>query len=277
MRESMETVSLFQKFACFFVFLISNRLGRILFVDTNTLGRRIKKYATTYRALEDIYTYSRTESRGKGLFERIFTDILFHFVNAKGVRNRLRVIERELQKVIISLHKKRVHIMSLGSGSARAILETISVKTNGVVCDVTMVDKSRAALMYSQKIAAALGLDGNLVWVKGLLEEFIKNGKDHPPDIVEMAGIMDYFSEDTAVEVLKQIHRLLLPGGALITCNICVNPERQFLEKVLGWYMVYRDAGQLARIMKQAGFQEFKIIQEPLSIHNIVIGHKANP
>ena len=275
----MENASVSQRVVCRLILpLISCWIGQLLFIKGSALGRRIKKYAATYRALEDIYTYSRSDSKGKSFFERLFTDILLHFVNAKGVRNRLRIIEQELLKLIFFLGKKKIHIMSLGSGSARAILETIASNTDGVVCEATFIDKSRAALTYSQKMAIKLGIDTtNLVWEKGLLEEFIKNGKKHPPDIVEMAGILDYFDEETAIKVIAQIYRLLLPGGAFITCNICDNPERIFLERVLDWRMIYRDENQLAIIMEKAGFDEFKIIKEPLGIHNIAIGYKPNP
>ena len=272
----MESTSLPQRFIVhLFIPLISNWIGQSLFVRMSALGRRIKKYAATYRALEDIYTYSYSDTKGKEFFERLFTDILLHFVNAKGVRNRLIIIEQELLKLIFSLGKKKIHIMSLGSGSARAILGTIASNTDGVVCEATLIDKSRAALIYSQKMAIGLRLDtDNFVWERGLIEEFVKNGKKHPPDIVEMAGIMDYFEDETAVNVLKQIFRFLLPGGALITCNICDNPERIFLERVLNWHMIYRNVSQLSAIMQKAGFENFKIIQEPLGIHNIAIGYK---
>ena len=251
-------------------------IERFLFIKLSRLGRRIRRSAASYRALEMIYTYSRDDTRGKGILERLATHILLHCLNAKAVRNRLKLVKEELEKIIVGLDKNDIHIMSLGSGSARAVIETL-VACNGesTKYTVTLVDQSQSALNFSKQLAVMNGVLVNVTLVRGMLEEFVKNGRDHPPDIVEMVGIMDYFDDATAQEVLGEIYRLLLPGGVLITCNIHDNPERPFMTKVMDWPMVYRNAEELSRVMRRSGFNDHQITYEPLGIHGVAVGRKV--
>lgn len=251
-------------------------IGNFLFVKLSRQGRDIKRFATTYKALEIIYTYSRETTKGRGLFERVFTHLLLNFINAKAARNRLRLVGEELKQILFSFTRKTIYIMSLGSGSARAIIETLrQVNDNGYKCNATLVDRSRSALRYSQMLAEEKGVGASMAWVQGRLEEFVKNGRNHPPDVVEMVGIMDYFDDATAKAVIREVHKLLAPGGVLITCNIRKNPEEGFLTTVLEWPMVYREPVELAKIMEESGFKDYKIIYEPLGIHGVVVAKKS--
>lgn len=252
-------------------------IGSFLFVRLSSLGRTMKRFAASYKALEIIYTYSWEKTAGKGMVERILTHILFNFMNAKAVRNRLRLVKQELERAILSLDKDEIHIMSLGSGSARAIIEVLAEMKNqndGKKYTATLVDKSRSALEYGKILAKEKGVSESLTPVKGMLEEFVRNGQDYPPDIVEMVGILDYFDDDIAIEVVSEIYKLLPPGGILITCNVCDNSERMFLTHVLRWPMVYRGQRELCEILTRAGFTHPQVAFEPLGIHRLAIGRK---
>jgi len=250
-------------------------IGNFFFVKLSNVGQKIKAAAATYRALEMIYTYSWKSTQGEKFWDRLFTHILLNFTNAKAVRNRLLFVKQEIKEAISSFEKDEVHIMSLGSGSARAIIEALSEAPNSDKrYTATLVDRNSDALAYSQRLAEEKGVLEKIAVEKGLLEEFVRNGHNHPPDIIEMVGIMDYLSEATVVKIIRETRRLLSPGGIFITCNISDNSERTFLERVLGWKMIYRRPEDLCRILTKAGFEQPKIITEPLGIHIIAIGKK---
>ena len=95
-----------------------------------------------------------------------------------------------------------------------------------------------------------------------------------------MVGLLDYFDQEHAVEILKKIYKVLAPNGWLITCNIRPNLERPFLTKGVGWSMIYRTPQELAEIVVKAGFpaSSLRIIYEPLKIHGLAIAQKLlNP
>ncbi len=253
-------------------------IGNFLFIRLSNLGRTIKRFSATYKALEIIYTYSWKTTTGKGMLERVLTHILLQFMNAKAVRNRLKLVKQELRQAILSLNNQEIHIMSLGSGSARAIIEVLSEETgHNRKYTATLVDQSRSALRHSRELAEENGILPNIILVRGMLEEFTENSHNHPPDIVEMVGILDYFDKETAIRVISEIYRLLSPRGVLITCNIRTNPEKRFLTRILGWSMIYREPEELSQILLEAGFECPQIISEPLGIHILAVARKNNP
>lgn len=240
---------------------------------------QVKKYATNFKALELMYTYSWFETKGMSIITRLVTHLWFNILNCKAVRNRLKLVKKILKKSIISLSQEKVTIISLGSGSARAIIETIAElreKDYGYQIKAILVDRSRNALLYSEKLARQYGVADSIICVKGLLEEFIKNCRENPPDIVEMVGVMDYFDDEQAIDVVSKIYTLLSPRGILITCNIKNNPERKFLTRIVGWSMIYRDKQELAEIIILSGFspRQIELIYEPLGIHGLVVATK---
>jgi len=251
-------------------------VGTFLFVKSSSLGRKIKRYAASHKALEIIYNYTRETTSDKGMFERFLTHILLNIINAKAVRNRLKLAKEEIKRALVCMDKRDIHVMSLASGSARAVIEVlVDVRGNGTKYTITLVDRSRNALNDSRKLAEENGIVDGVVYVRGMVEEFVTNGRDHPPDVVEMVGIMDYFDITTAQEVISQIYQLLLPGGVLITCNVADNPERSFLTNVLKWPMIYKDAKDIFLIMHNSGFDDVRVVYEPLNLHGVAIGRKA--
>ncbi|MFA5318880.1 MAG: hypothetical protein WC387_00765, partial [Candidatus Paceibacterota bacterium] len=59
-----------------------------------------------------------------------------------------------------------------------------------------------------------------------------------------------------------------------LTCNIAPNFEQHFLKWVINWPMIYRSPRELADVIEQACFDDFRLIYEPLMIHGIVVAHK---
>ncbi|MAG44763.1 hypothetical protein CL633_02635 [bacterium] len=262
-------------------------IGNWLFVKHSKLGREIKRLRASHLALEKIYTYSPDITKNKSWFDRKLTHILLNFLNAKAVRNRLKLVKKKLRQAILALDKKEITIASLASGSARAVVEVLSeLQNNGcsIKFTVILVDASKNAIKYSEKLAKEYGIENSVNWIRvhGMLEDFIKNGNAYPPDIVEMVGIMDYYGQNDnyyqleALDVVSQIYNIMQERGYLITCNIRDNIERIFMVNILLWKMVYREPEDLAEIALASGFEaeDCEIIYEPLKIHGLLVCRK---
>ena len=272
---------LFINFISFYEFL-----GRFLFVQHSKMGRNIKQFRASHQALEIIYTYAWKKTKGKGIIDRLLTHILLNFSNGRAVRNRLKLVKNEVKRAALSLNrnfgKKEITIMSLGAGSARAIIEVLAELKAfhyPIRFTVILVDISKNALRYSERLAEEYGIADSVNWIRecGLLEEFIQNTHEHQPDIIEMVGVMDYFDKIASLDAISQIYDILNPQGTLITCNVRDNPEKLFLDRVLEWPMTYREPEELAEIMLSSGFdsQDVDIIYEPLLIHGVVVARKV--
>ena len=229
--------------------------------------------AKSFKALEAIYTFNGSKAKGMDRFWGSFLS------NSGAIRNRLLLTKREIDKAVqkISEKKDKVFILSLASGSARAVIETIAeleeVHRNRIF--VRFVDISQEVLDYSRKLTQTHGLNGNLEWYRCSVFDADKFCKGFKPDIVEMVGMLDYLNDSQAIKLISLIRRNLTLGGRLITCNIVPNIEQPFITKGLNWPMIYRTSEQLKELMFRAGFasDDVKIFLEPLGIHALCVAN----
>lgn len=248
-------------------------------ISTSRQAITVKKNATQYRALEAIYQYKNSVGKINSKKEKFFTEFWFNLLNPIAVRNRLRLVEKELLKSANVISSNPIHILSIGSGSARAVIETgIELIKREIEFKAFFVDKSLEALSYSRELAESFNLTSNCRWIQDRAENILYYKDKIQPDIIEMVGLLDYFEKQKAMSVMKQIYLMLKPGGVLLTCNILDNPERPFITKIIKWPLIYRDEEELFLLALEGGFEasNIEIILEPLKIHAVAKVKKNN-
>lgn len=270
-------------FNFFFIPFINNLpvSARKLIKKSNKAVKHVVENATNHAALETLYHKGRTHQR-RGLFQEIAHLVWFNTNNSKAVRNRLRLVKRELRKSIEKIYarKKDISILSIASGSARAIVEVLQslpLDFNGTI-SVTFLDKNPEALKYSKNLIESNFTSKKFLfnWIEGTAGSFLRSTSADRVDIIEMVGLLDYFDDQKAIDIFNNIHSKLNEGGIFITANIVDNAEQKFLKKVIGWEMIYRYAEDLQQLLIKAGFSQEKVYMfyEPLKIHTIAICNK---
>lgn len=244
--------------------------------------REVVEHKTTHHALEKLY-HKEEVSRPKTFLQKIIHYVWFESGNSKGVRNRLRIVKKAIETALkdIYLRKKEVVILSIASGSARAVIES--------VVEVDMVDnpnvrgyfldKNPRALEYSKKLALEKGLDSKQYqWIEGTANTYLvgANTKGQHFDIVEMVGLLDYFDDQKTVELCTSIFNILNEGGVFVVANINHNKEMEFVTKVIGWPMHYKTPEHLEDLLIRSGFktENLTVNIEPLEIHTVVVAKK---
>ncbi|MFA6554086.1 MAG: class I SAM-dependent methyltransferase family protein [Candidatus Paceibacterota bacterium] len=258
----------------------------ILPPKSNTLIRKSHKSvdevvdnATTHKALELLYKKGH-KKHSKSWPQKVMHKLWFGTNNSKAVRNRLQLVKRELRNTLMTLKQKDtpISILSIASGSARAVIESI-VETNSMDKKISIIflDKNPEALEYSKRLSEEHNLTSNsncnLTWINGTAETFLRSVQDNKFDIVEMVGLLDYFIDEKAVSVFRNIKNVLNGSGIFITANISHNQEEKFLTDVIGWKMIYRSAEELGGLLLEAGFneREIQLYYEPLEIHVVSV------
>ena len=250
--------------------------------NTHTSARNVIEKATTHHAIEILYKFGEPE-KSKTILQKFFHYIWFTTDNSKAVRNRLRLVTKKL-KDAITVHLasgKRVKILSVAAGSARAILDATSMhdlKETGA--DVTFLDKNPQAHIYSKGLIESrhYGENYKFNWVVDTANNFPHYFKDaDKPNIIEIVGLLDYFDEEGIKRLFTSVFQNLEQGGVFITSNIVDNPERRFITKVVGWHMLYKRPEDFYKIAREVGFkdEELEFIYEPFKIHFIMIAHKS--
>jgi len=240
------------------------------------------RHATQFQALEALYNYGfpdHTQSVSESFFHRIW----FSSNNAIAVRNRLRLVKRELKSAYTGLYDRKgaLTILSIASGSARAIAESLHETRLGYLpdVDVTFLDKDPAALEYSKDLVKKFNLTCNTRWISATAGTHLRSYCGVPSfDIVEMVGLLDYFDNDRAEQLMTSIYDALKEDGVFIVANINHNSERQFISRVIGWNMIYRTPSELADLVVRSGFRPAHVtgFVEPLKIHTLVVARKSN-
>jgi SAM-dependent methyltransferase len=242
-------------------------------------AKKVLENATNHAALETLYNKGLVGDSNT-ILSKIFQSIWFNLNNAKAVRNRLKIVKREFKKALLdkSLTKDYIHILSIASGSSRAIIEVLSDaevvdKIDLDLVSVTFLDKNPKAIEYSKKLAEKVP-NYNFSWINKTAGDFFReyDFKDKF-DIVEMVGLLDYFTDEKSVEIFKDIKSILKPTGVLITANINDNSEREFITKTVGWPMIYKSAEDLLHILENAGYksENMKVMYEPFKIHSVAV------
>jgi 2-polyprenyl-3-methyl-5-hydroxy-6-metoxy-1,4-benzoquinol methylase len=253
---------------------------KYLIKKTNKSAATVIDNATNHKALEVLYSkgYGFSLSKMSGNF---FRYVWFNLNNSKGVRNRLKLVKWEMKKYLesISTFDRDIEIISIAAGSSRAIIETVrdGHYLGGAKLSITFLDKSEHAIAYSKNLSTEIQhLPLKLQWINDSVGNFLRNAESKKYDIVEIVGLLDYFTDEKVVEIFAGIYKILESGGILITSNINHNSEEKFVTKVIEWPMIYRTAEELGILANQAGFKynEMKVFYEPLKVHGMVVARK---
>lgn len=248
---------------------------------THLSAKKVIEKATTHEAIEVLYKNGEPE-KTKNILQKFFYYIWFSTDNPKAIRNRLRLVERELKNAInenIS-EGRDISILSIASGSSRAILDSL----NGTIVQgknvlVTFLDKSAAANKYSKKLTLEKNypLNYQFRWVKSTASKFPKYYQGLLlPNIIEIVGLFDYFKDKGILKLFSLVYKYLPEDGVFITSNIVDNHERKFVTDVVGWKMVYKNPEDFYKLAIKAGFDPTKIkfFYEPLKIHFVMVARK---
>ena len=193
-----------------FLKLTPHFLIEFLINKTSKKARKVKEKATTYYALDRLYAGNKLSfKRG---FLRGFVDYFwFNLRNPRAVRNRLKLVKKILEEIIIKKIERKqnkfINFLSLGCGSARAIVGVIyrNKKINPNILDIKLLDKEEEALKYSQKLILKNQLGKyHFSFILDKINNFDRYLNSDHLDIIEMVGVLDYLSDEKAIEIFKK-------------------------------------------------------------------------
>lgn len=284
-----ETENFFSRHFNFFIASLLNiippKIGSLLIDKTSEKASEVKNRAASFYALDKLYTTHKL-SFGNGILSGLAEYFWFKLGNPRAVRNRLKLVKKKLKEAIFDIvgrqNIKEVSILSLGCGSARAVIEALDeTKKLGLSLkglDIKLLDKDSEALNLSKILISEHHLkECKFFFILDKIRNFDNYLNGIGPNIIEMVGVLDYLNEEKAVEIFKKIYENLATGGYFITASIRRNKETMFVSRVIKWYMIYREPQDLIKILLAAGFKnnEIEIVQEPLETHMVAICKKC--
>lgn len=250
------------------------------FVDGVSINsRRVKDGAKGWRALDAVYNF-RKGGEGANWLVRAMDNFWLNIRNAQAVRNRLKIVKRELSAAIIKVAETKppdepVHVLSLAAGSGQGVIEVAAEMVRlGVACQVLLIDQDESAIEYGRSLAEMHNVSSSVTVRKADVVYFERSLEGQKPDIIEMCGLLDYLPWNLAVIVIKKVRRRLRQDGFFLTCHIHSNWEKYFLWQQENWGMLYRSRHQLREMLIEGGFLEANLHTEPHRIHTVAVAQK---
>ncbi len=233
-----------------------NKSTAKFFYNNSSFARHVLENPGGEQALYDIYSYTEKDDNYTWI-----DDLLLSRPACEATRKRREAYKKLLSETMNELynHSDMLYIADLGSGRGSIPLETAYelLTSNGKnrTINLTLVDKDARALNIAQNIARLYNLEDNTNLINDNVKHFVKK-PPHRYDIIGTHGLLDYFSDDDAVEFFDNIADVLFPSGYLITTNMAPHKDKisKFLmEKIGNWKLIYRTPGQFEDLINQTG------------------------
>ena len=252
---------------------------------THKIAEEIIDYKTSHKALEAMYGGHEYHVYSKNFKHKFFHYVWVKTNNVKGVRNRLKLTEKEVLnhfKYLIQEEKvKHIRALSIASGSSRCFVDVLKkIDNKKVKIHVTFLDKNPYALEYSKGLIEGTKFHSNFSfeWIEGTANSYmIGLNENENYHLVEMVGLLDYFDDKKVTQTIQSIYDHLHTGGALVTANIIPNREQPFVTKAVGWRMIYRQPEEFIKLITETDFGLKNTIGkiEPMKVHFVVKAVKA--
>lgn len=190
-----------------------------------------------------------------------------------ALRNRKRLAAHLLAELIDSDEAESTHVLCLGAGPGQIITEAMAkAKT---ASHATLVDVNSDSFDFGRQMADERGLSERVRFIQADVRDLHEYLHD-PPHVVKMLGICEYLTDEQIITIARAAADVM-PADAPIVFNSISKSHGtdRFFRRVFGLHMNHRSGGELAGLMRQAGFENFLAHREPLGVYHVIIGRKV--
>jgi extracellular factor (EF) 3-hydroxypalmitic acid methyl ester biosynthesis protein len=217
-------------------------------------------YAGDYEMVNQILGDPR---QGPNTYFQIVNTLFLNCVVAEAHRQRIDILVDYLNRAAerAQREERQVNILNVGCGPAVEIQRFIETHPDPGRLSFTLVDFSEETLQYTrgciESAARAHGKTVNVKFVHESVHDLLKravrpdalSGQDKF-DFVYCAGLFDYLSDKVCARLLQYFVLRSSDGGQVLVTNVHANnPERNGMEHLLEWHLIYRDEQQLESVL----------------------------
>jgi hypothetical protein len=238
-------------------------LAYLLLEPIETNNRIYKKplgYPGDYVIMEYIYNYSGDNIYlGNSTYEKIINNYTCNIpVASSNVARKIFLKDMIIETVAKNRSPK---IISLGCGSARELIETLS---EGKIDKPTLfkcLDLEQEALKYIENNIEKINVDKKrfliIEYIHRDITSIIRDKKLRDEikghNLIYLSGVYDYLSDKMAERILIDLYDLLENNGNLVVCNISLenNTHRAYYELLGEWCMLHRTEEEMLKWTKK--------------------------
>ncbi|MCP4116536.1 MAG: cyclic nucleotide-binding domain-containing protein [Desulfobacteraceae bacterium] len=235
-------------------------------------------YAGDFKMIDMMY---RNRPCGSGKIGRLVDAWLLNRPPCMAVRGRRKFIAEKLDKMSrgIVRQKNRVRIMNLACGPSRELFDFIKGFEHDSRVHAICLDIDPEALQYTGEQSRSFDHKATISYLKDNLIKWALGTSSHEielQDIIYSGGLFDYLDDDLFVLLANRCYDQLGPGGSLMVGNFRPNSDKVFMDRLLEWRLVYRDAEALVSLFAKTKFtSDIEVVaEERAGIQLFAIGTK---
>ncbi len=218
-------------------------------------------YAGDYEMVNQMLSDPR---QGNNTYFQIINTMFIRCIVAQAHRNRIDILVDYLKKTAERAEREQrdISILNVGCGPAVEIQRFIAQYPHPERLMFKLMDFSEETLAYTrsciEKACQAHGKRVQVEYIHESVNQLLKRAskKDDPLDtqtkfdFVYCAGLFDYLSDKVCARLVQYFVLRSNVGGTVLVTNVhSSNPERNGMEHLLEWHLIYRDEAQLESVL----------------------------
>ena len=215
---------------------------------------------------------------GDSLYAKLLNTFFLNTPPVVAHRNRIDTLQKCLQTetLRVTQQKRRARIFNLGCGPAAEIQRFLKDSNWSSQCDFTLLDFNDETAAFARQTINQVRIQNHrnsgIEVVKKSVTQLLRDSSKFKPDsydLVYCAGLFDYLSDNVCTLLLEKFYELAAPGGVVLVSNVdACNPSRGWMECMVDWYLVYRDArGMHELIPREIDKDSVRIFSEVSSVN----------
>lgn len=237
-----------------------------------------KGYAGDFELIELIY---RNKPNGDGKLGRLIDGWLLKQVPSQAVRNRRRLLSNLLDRLCRERldENEVIRIMNLACGPCRELFDLLTDCDYSAKIDALCIDIDADALQYADQFVNTAGHHASVRFMReNVIKWSLGRAKHDLPlqNIIYSSGLCDYLDSRMMLKLVGRCYNQLVPGGVLIVGNFTPsNPDRHFMDNIMYWRLIHRDAQEMRALFSASPFGEnVQLITEEHGVNLFAIAKK---
>lgn len=219
-------------------------------------------YAGDYEMVNQILADPR---QGNSTYFQIINAFFLKAAVAQAHRNRIDILVEYLGRAaaVARSEGRKVRVLNVACGPAIEIQRFIASDPNASSLEFTLLDFSEPTLEYTRSCIADAALRGGksveVEYVQESVHQLLKRASKREDgldsgvfDFVYCAGLFDYLSDKVCSRLLDYFVVRTRPGGSVMVTNVhSINPQKNVMEHLLEWHLIYRDEAGLEAVLPE--------------------------
>jgi ubiquinone/menaquinone biosynthesis C-methylase UbiE len=195
-----------------------------------------------------------------------------------ATRNRRKLVTAKLTELLKSLQSEpQIQLVGIGAGPGLHLQDAVvraAVPAKKV--RISLIDLDSDAFEFGRQCAKERGLENSVEFVQGDAREIRRVLPDLSPHVVKIVGLLEYLTDEQALQLLSAMRDVILPSGRLLTHGLVDRYNSgPFLKRTFGLSHVQRTEDDVRSLLKSAGFETLSVHHTPMQIYPVLISRPA--